>query len=81
MHLFFGLEMHLGCGARYVLICFCTIAPEYASWASRFYEHVNQQVDPGETGDFAPRALPRGMLCGGPVYRQARQWSLEGDRV
>ena len=68
-------------GVRYVLIAFCTIAPEYAGWAARFYEHVNERVDPGEVGDFAPRALPLGMLTAGPVYRQARQWSLEGDRV
>ena len=68
-------------GVRYILVAFCTVAPEYASWASRFYEHVNEHVDPGEAGDFAPRALPRGMLTAGSEYRQARQWSLEGDRA
>lgn len=68
-------------GVRYVLVAFCTISPEYAGWASRFYEHVNQQVDPGDEHAFAPRALPRGMLTAGPVYRQARQASLEGDRA
>ena len=35
-------------GVRYILVAFCTIAPEYAGWASRFYEHVNQKVDPGD---------------------------------
>ena len=68
-------------GVRYILVAFCTIAPEYADWASRLYEHVNEHVDPGEMGDFAPRALPRGMLTAGAEYRQARQWSLEGDRA
>lgn len=68
-------------GVRYILVAFCTVAPEYASWASRFYDHVNTHVDPGEAGDFAPRALPRGMLTAGSEYRQARQWSLEGDRA
>ena len=68
-------------GVRYVLVAFCTIAPEYADWASRFYEHVIERVDPEEEEAFAPRALPRGMLTAGPVYRKARQASLEGDRV
>ena len=68
-------------GVRYILVAFCTIAPEYADWASRFYEHVNERVDPGEEQAFAPRSLPLGMLTAGPVYRQARQASLEGDRA
>eukprot|EP00966_Prymnesium_polylepis_P270761 6255164-Prymnesium_polylepis.2 len=68
-------------GVRYILVAFCTIAPEYAGWASRFYKHVNERVDPGDEHAFAPRALPLGMLTAGPVYRQARQASLEGDRA
>ena len=68
-------------GVRYLLVAFCTIAPEYASWASRFYQHVNERVDPGDEAAFAARALPHGMLTAGPVYRQARQASLEGDRA
>ena len=68
-------------GVRYILVAFCTIAPEYADWASRLYKHVNEHVDPGEVGGFAPRALPRGMLTAGAEYRQARQWSLEGERL
>ena len=68
-------------GVRYILVAFCTIAPEYAGWASRFYKHVSERVDPGDEHAFAPRALPLGMLTAGPVYRQARQASLEGDRL
>ena len=68
-------------GVRYLLVAFCTIAPEYAGWASRFYEHVSERVDPGDEQAFAPRALPHGMLTAGPIYRQARQASLEGDRA
>ena len=68
-------------GVRYILVAFCTIAPEYAGWASRFYEHVNQRVDPGAEEDFAARALPLGMLTAGPAYRQARQATLDGERA
>ena len=68
-------------GVRYILVAFCTIAPEYAGWASRFYEHVNQKVDPGDEALVSERALPLGMLTAGPVYRQARQASLEGERA
>ena len=67
-------------GVRYVLVAFCTIAPEYYDWASRFYEHVHERVDPGDEALSSSRSLPRGMLTGGLVYRQARQASLEGQR-
>jgi len=68
-------------GVRYILVAFCTIAPEYYGWASRFYEHVLESVDPGDEAAFAKRALPRGMLTAGNEYRQARQASLEGERA
>lgn len=77
--------MHAGAevkaGVRYILVAFCTIAPEYAGWARSFYEHVNGRVDPGEEQAFTQRSLPLGMLTAGRVYRQARQATLEGERA
>lgn len=62
-------------GVRYILVAFCTIHPEHSDWASRFYSHVKDVVDPGDEDGSPPdpnaRPLPRGLLAGGPAYRMA----------
>ena len=63
-------------GVRYILVAFCTIDPTYVGWASRFYEHVLDAIDPDdEAGAAEPGAraqLPSGLLtASGPEYRKA----------
>ena len=62
-------------GVRYILVAFCTIHPEHSEWASRFYAHVKDVIDPGDEDGNPPdpnaRPLPRGLLAGGAAYRMA----------